>query len=381
MTPLVAVACGDRALAGLRAGCAAPVAAGEMALVVHDGLAVAHSVTSRWVHTHDHDGVLVVVDGSLHDVADPAGNPARAVHRRYLEHGVEMAAGLLGDYVAVVLDRKTGRLIVSRDPVGVRPWYQATSGMEHAGATDVATLAALDWVDTAIDEAVAIAHLGAITLSRGGTVFAGISTLAPGTTWSRDRGGMRISTHHRWDLDPDLSISWDAAAERCRQVMDQAVRSRMAVSGPPTGELSGGLDSSAVVGTMATMAPDDVMAGRLVFDTPRADERVYSDAVAAHWGIPMESVPPTIVGAEELSEMTRELRIPAPDPHFAMFIGLHRALAERGRHANLTGLGGDDAFAAFDNGSRALQLGSAPPVAGTPPARPFCGAQPTPGVG
>ena len=48
---------------------------------------------------------------------------------------------------------------MARDPVGVRPWYQPTSGPRSAGASDVATLCALPWVDDGVDEVMALAYL------------------------------------------------------------------------------------------------------------------------------------------------------------------------------------------------------------------------------
>src|SRR5690606_31125514 len=119
-------------------------------------------------------------------------------------------------------------------------------------------------------------------------------------------------------------------------------------------ELSGGLDSSAVVGTVARSGRGDLLAGRLVFAGPRADERAWSDAVARHWAIPLVSAPPWSPSDDECRELTRRLRRPLPDPHFLMFCGLHEAFLAHGRPEGLTGLGGDDAFVAAGIGSRAV---------------------------
>ena len=73
-----------------------------------------------------------------------------------------------------------------------------------------------------------------------------------------------------------------------------------------------------------------------------------------HWGLTALSCPPSIPTAEEAWETARALRRPPPDPHFAMFAGLHRRLLEAGRPGGLTGLGGDDAFAACSIGGRVV---------------------------
>ena len=355
MTFLVAVAAGDGSAGSLEAHCATGVERRELSLVRHEDLVVVHAAGSRWVDAHDDDDVLVVLDGRLHSLGSEPGGQAAWLHARYRSCGTDVARGLLGDFVLVVLDRARHTLLVARDPLGVRPWYQAGAGRHHAGASDLATLASLPWVGTAPDERIAIEYLAAATESLGPTLYRSIRTLRPGRTWHVRRGDVGTFAHHRWELRPELDISWPDAAERCRSVLGQVVRDRLDPEGPVTCELSGGLDSSAVVGTVVLLGrPDDLTVGRLLFDTPRADERIYSDAVIDHWGLEAVSSPPWIPTEEECRELTRALRRPMPDPHFTMFAGLHRRLLERRQHYSLTGLGGDDAFVTCGIGGRVV---------------------------
>lgn len=324
----------------------------ETSFVRHGSLAVAHLSESPWVSTHDDGEVLAVVDGRLHGLPAGTRDPARHAVERYRSEASGLARGLLGDFVIIVVDRRTDTLLVARDPLGVRPWHLASSHGDAVGASDLATLVALPGVDTDIDEAAAIEYLAAVTQSRGYTFYRGVTTLGPGQTWIVAQGRSRTMAHHRWQLEPDLDIAWDDAAARCRDVLGRAVQDRLDAGGSPTGELSGGLDSSAVVGTVAQLGVDGLLAGRLVFEGPVADERRYSDAVAEHWGIPLVSTPPWLGTAEVCVELTRAMRRPLPDPHFTMFTALHEALLERGRLDSLTGLGGDDAFATTSIGGR-----------------------------
>ena len=326
----------------------------DVSLLHHNELAVAWSATSPWVDTVDDGDVLAVVDGRLHAPPTPRAGAASTIHERYRKSGRLFAGDLLGDFVAVVLDRERNELLVARDPVGVRPWYHATLGRRHAGATDLATVVALHWVDSSINEGVAIEYLAAVEESRGDTLYRGVRTLRPGRTWC---GGPNPSTatelqHHRWRLEPDLDIGWDEAAERCRAVLDEVVLARLTGMGPPASELSGGLDSSTVVGTLALLGCDDLVVSRLVFDTPWADEREFSDAVIAHWRLRAVSAPPWIPARAELDELSDTLRRPAPDANFTMFAEMERALKREGRLDGFTGLGGDDAFLAYGVGSR-----------------------------
>ncbi|HUW16424.1 MAG TPA: asparagine synthase-related protein [Actinomycetes bacterium] len=349
MTITAVAVAGDRAVADLAAAWAVHVDRGNAVLVRHQATAVAWSTTCRWLETHDDGDLLVVLDGRLHDVAPPESQ-AEALASRYRSVGPKVAEGLTGDFVAIVLERSTRTLLVARDPVGARPWYQASSGDRHAGASEVATLTSLPWVDREVDEQTAIEHLAPVTASRGRTFHQGITTLRPGCTWTYHDGSVQTRRHHRWDIGPDLDISWDEAVERCRNELDAAVRRRLAISGPATSEISGGLDSSSVVGTIMGLGHQDLVVGRLVFDGPRADERKWSDAVIDHWGVPAVSTPPWLPSADESVSLTRQLDRPLPDPNFVMFASLRRELLATGRPDLLTGLGGDDAFVTMGMG-------------------------------
>jgi asparagine synthase (glutamine-hydrolysing) len=359
MTFVAAVAVGVDAADSLQAAGPASPSGSEVTVTRHLDLAVAWARSCRWVDTHDDGDVLVVVDGRLHGLGDRAlgdgeAGPAELLARRYRERGADVARGLLGDFVVIVLDRSSSHLLVARDPLGVRPWYQVTAGGRQAGASDLATLVGLPWVDTTLDDTAAIEYLAAVYESRGDTLYRSVKTLPPGTTWVHGCGRARAFSHHRWQLEPDLDITWDDAVERCRTVLDEAVRCRLRGAGPPASELSGGFDSSAVVGTIVGLGHDDMVAGRLVFDGPRADERAYSDAVVGHWRIRAVSSPPWVPSDDESEALTRRLARPVPDPHFMMFTGLHRLLQGEGRLDGLTGLGGDDAFATCSIGSRVV---------------------------
>ena len=354
MTFTLAVASGPEASSSLHNALREGVEHGEVAWAEHVGMAIAWSSHSPWVTVHDDGQVLVVVDGRLHNLSRDGRTPASLLLARYRERGGDVAGGLLGDFVVVVLDRNRRSLLVARDPVGVRPWYESGSAARHAGASEVATLCSIPWVDDAVDEDEAVAYLAGAAESRGPTLHRGICTLPPGHTRRLGAGQYTVTRHHYWNVVPDVHTTWDDAVERCRELLDTAVQSRLAVAGSPASELSGGLDSSSVVGTAVRLGYDDLLTSRLVFDSARADERQYSDAVLAKWGLRAVSVSPWIMTSQESQEMTAALHRPPPDPNFTMFVSGHRAMLAEGRPDTLTGLGGDDAFVAMSLPSRTV---------------------------
>lgn len=306
--------------------------------------AVAWPASSPWLSSEDDGQVLVVVDGRLHRPATGDESAAACLRRRYLERGSTFAQGVLGDFVTVVLDRRSRSLLVSRDPLGVRPWYRAGSGSRHVGSTDVAALFQLPWVSDDVDEDSALAYLAGLSESRGPTLYRAVTSLAAGTTWTLQGGRATSRAHFTWEIQPEPPISWEDAIDRCREVLAEAVRCRIQAFDGSACELSGGLDSSAVVGTAVRLGHPDILVGRLLFDGRSADEREFSTAVIDQWGLPSVSTLPTVLSVRDSAELMAKLHRPPPDPNFTMFTGLHREFASRGADGILTGLGGDDAF-------------------------------------
>jgi asparagine synthase (glutamine-hydrolysing) len=358
MTTLASIAIGKEAVESIYDLYQAEVSSGVTEFVRHHDLAVTWAKSSPWVDTYDDGDVLAVLDGRLHVPVVDVGIQAQSLVARYREHGEMVGRGLLGDFVFIILDRSEDTVLVARDPLGVRPWYQSTKGRLTAGASDAAALTSLAWVNSGVNESVAIEFLGARTSSRGPTIIEGIRTLPPGETWCWARGRGRYTQHHIWSFETDFDVSWDDAAERCRGLLDQAVSSRLSVDNPVSAQLSGGLDSSSVVGTVARLSPSKLVAERLTFEGDDADESIYSDAVASYWGIPVVSSPAWMPTKEEALELTFKMKRPVPDPNFTMFIGLDRTQAQLGRSYMLTGLGGDDAFVAASAATRVLAVAS-----------------------
>jgi len=128
MTGTMMVASGP-ATGPLRDMVAADVAAGVLGQVHAGSHLVVWDARSRWVQADDDGDVLVVLDGRVHaGLTAVGGTSASALRRRYRLVQSGVARGVLGDFVLVVLDRSRDRLLVARDPVGVRPWYQAERG-------------------------------------------------------------------------------------------------------------------------------------------------------------------------------------------------------------------------------------------------------------
>lgn len=218
----------------------------------------------------------------------------------------------------------------------------------------VGDLLAMPWVDGEADEVTCVQYLAGVDTRAGRSWHRGISALRPGRTWQREGLISRTWRNREWRVQPLLDLGMEEAAERARELLDQAVSSRIQAAGAATAQLSGGLDSSSVVGAAVFLGVGDLLTGRLTFDGRAADERTFSDAVAARWDLELLSAPPWTPSLEESERLVERLGRPLPEPNFIMTSSLQRAFASRGRHEDISGLGGDDVFVASSRATRLI---------------------------
>ena len=209
----------------------------------------------------------------------------------YAAWGAKCVERFNGMFAFAIWDAPRQRLFMARDRFGIKPLYYSTTrrGLRFASNTQ-ALLAAGD-VDTAIDP-VALHHQftihGVIPAPR--TILKGIQKLAPGHTLVVDSDGTQ-RMHRYWNLNAQRPVQaksrqeWQAAIHKSLQ---RSVKCRLDIADVPVGVLlSGGLDSSLLVGLLAEQGVKDILTFSIGFeDQPeeQGSEFEYSDEVAEMYG-------------------------------------------------------------------------------------------------
>ncbi|MDD3528908.1 MAG: N-acetylglutaminylglutamine amidotransferase [Gallionellaceae bacterium] len=209
--------------------------------------------------------------------------------RAWAEWGEACVERLEGMFAFAVWDGRA--LCLVRDRLGIKPLYYSLDGRRIRFASTPQALLAAGGVDTGID-AVALHHhftLHAVVPAPH-TLLRGVRKLAPATTLTIDPDGRRRERRY-WSLAaqrPERALDageWQAAIH---DGLCAAVQRHLSVADVKVGVLlSGGLDSSLLVGLLAEHGVGDLMTFSVGFeDQPeeRGHEFEYSDAVAAHFG-------------------------------------------------------------------------------------------------
>ena len=188
-----------------------------------------------------------------------------------------------GMFAFALWDRNPEILFLARDRLGVKPLYYAIlpDGMFLFGSELKALLAhgglARELDACAVEEYFA---LGYVPEPR--TIFASAAKLPPAHTLTVRRGEPVPAPREYWDvrftLDNRLRED-DACAELVAR-LEESVRLRMIADVPLGAFLSGGVDSSAVVATMAAVSTGPVNTCSIAFSDPAFDESAYAQKVA-----------------------------------------------------------------------------------------------------
>jgi asparagine synthase (glutamine-hydrolysing) len=211
--------------------------------------------------------------------------------RGYMEWGEACVERLHGMFAFAIWDRRQERLFLARDRLGIKPLYYSRTGAWLRFASTTQALLAAGDVDTSIDP-VALHHQFTLhaVVPAPHTVLNGVRKVPPATTLSIDRAG-RVTERRYWTLAaqrPQQAMTERDWQDAIHAALRAAVEKRLTVADVKVGVLlSGGLDSSLLVGLLAEHGVGDLMTFSVGFeDQPeeRGHEFEYSDAVAAHFG-------------------------------------------------------------------------------------------------
>lgn len=214
------------------------------------------------------------------------------VLKAYHAWGEAFAEHLTGMFAVAIVERDTGRLVLARDRLGIKPLYLAETEDGLRFASSLPAILAAGGVDTAIDPVAFQFYMTFhAVVPPPYTILKGVRKLPPATVRTIEENGTSHD-HIYWSLDFARSR---ADAERPREEwiemldasLTEAVRRRMIADVPVGVLLSGGVDSSLIVGLLNRLGQDGLKTFSIGFEAANqesGDEFRYSDLIAEHFG-------------------------------------------------------------------------------------------------
>ena len=265
----------------------------------------------------------------------------------YEQWGEQAFSRLRGMFGVAIWDRQRRTLWLARDRAGIKPlYYTERDGRLYFGS-EIKSLIAAGAVDREIDVEALDHYFSFLYTPRDASIFKGVRKLPPGHLLQWTDGRARVAKY--WELSADESFGGteaDAAAA-LRSVLADAVRSHMVSDVPLGAFLSGGLDSSTVVGLRAEASSTPVKTFSIGFGEPKYDELEHARAVAEHFHTDHHEM---VVRPDALSILDR--LVAHFDEPFADSSAIPTwyvsEIARRHVTVVLSGDGGDELFGGYD---------------------------------
>jgi asparagine synthase (glutamine-hydrolysing) len=210
----------------------------------------------------------------------------------YHAWGDRLPEHLFGMFAFAIIERDTGSVFLARDRLGIKPLYLADVPGGLRFASTLPALVAGGEVDSSIDP-VALHHYLTFhsVVPPPRTILNGVRKLPPAHTLRIDAEGNR-ETREYWRCSfetpsDESELPFEAWQDRVLDALRNAVQRRLVADVPVGVLLSGGLDSSLVVGLLAEAGQTGLETFSIGFETvgeERGDEFEYSDIIAKHFG-------------------------------------------------------------------------------------------------
>jgi asparagine synthase (glutamine-hydrolysing) len=266
-------------------------------------------------------------------------------------HGPGAVSWLRGMFAFACWDPKQRRLLLARDPLGIKPLYLARSSDPDAGwsvafASELRALLASRLLGTPhLDpQAVASSVWNGFVVGPG-TAVKGVDLLWPGRLLELDGAGKEVHQEDFWripDRAPDPTMDEDGLAA----VLEEGVRLHLASDVPLAVFLSGGVDSSVMANLAQRVAQSPIHTFTLAFEEQELNEGPIARRIAAAIGTQHhEEVLTEGRFVENLETALDSLDQPTFDGLNAYYMS--HAIRAAGFTVALSGTGGDELFGGY----------------------------------
>lgn len=205
----------------------------------------------------------------------------------YEEYGARALDRLRGMFAFVIHERPTGRVVIARDRLGIKPLHYAEAGGRLYVASELKSLLSVPSLPLTLDEVSLDQYCSLLYVPAPRTIFREIKKLPPGHTLVKEPGKPAVISCY-WQLTskPMNGKTDEMWIEEFRERFDDAVRSHLVADVPLGVFLSGGVDSSGIVAAMARWAGGRVKTFSVGFPADYADfdELKYARRVAELFG-------------------------------------------------------------------------------------------------
>jgi asparagine synthase (glutamine-hydrolysing) len=268
----------------------------------------------------------------------------------YEDYGEKCLKFLRGMFSFAIWDRRKNQLFLARDKLGIKPLYYSFQNGRFAFASEIKPLLIAGLARRKINMTALKHYLSFGAIPTPLTIFKDIRSLTPGCFLVFKQGFLSIDRY--WHLPvgkpkANKSLTIKEYAVQLRNLLEEIMAQHMVSDVPLGAFLSGGLDSSIVVGLMSKIVARPIKTFCVGYDVggEEYNELKYANIASLHFGTDHNQVIVTEKQvANELGKIISHLDQPSHDALNSYFVS--KAAAKEVKVV-LSGLGGDELFAGY----------------------------------
>ncbi len=272
----------------------------------------------------------------------------------YEDEGPEMLAHLDGMFALAVWDSRQGQLLLARDRLGQKPLVYRHESDRLLFASELKSLLAVPDVPRQIDPQALDEYLTYQYVPHPRTIFRGIAKLLPAHYLLYRDGNVAVGCYWNPDFNAEDDRPYGELVGELRDVLTEAVRARLQSEVPLGAFLSGGIDSTIIVGLMQKLCRQPVRTFSIGFPVAEYDETSYARLAAERFGTLHEEFRVEPRAIDVLDRLVWHYDEPFADSS-AVPTWYVSELTRQHVTVALTGDGGDELFAGYPR-YRAAQL-------------------------
>lgn len=275
----------------------------------------------------------------------------------YLRWGTECLNRFNGMFAFALWDKQEQKLLIARDRLGVKPLYYHCQNNCLLFASEIRALIQSGLIDRKINRKALAEYVQYATVHAPNTILKNVSVLMPGHFMEWQSGILKQVQY--WNINQyaqsNLELSYQDTCLKVSELLTASVERRLVSDVPFGAFLSGGIDSSIVVGLMSKVSSEKVRTFNVSFDESDFSESKYAKLIANKFHTEHYEIKLTPADfLKQLPEALNAIDHPSGDGPNSYIVS--KATKKAGITMALSGIGGDELFAGYDIFKRFYEL-------------------------
>ncbi|MDF2448135.1 MAG: asparagine synthase, glutamine-hydrolyzing [Bacteroidota bacterium] len=275
----------------------------------------------------------------------------------FMRWGKDCVKRLNGMFAFSIWDKQEQKLLIARDRLGIKPLYYSYEQDVLVFASEIRAVLSSGLIERKLNLNSVGEFVQYATVYAPNTILRDVSMLMPGHLLEYEDGKIQMEKY--WDINQFTKskedLTYQETCNRINQLLVASVERRMVADVPFGAFLSGGIDSSAVVGLMSKVTSEKIKTFNVSFDESEFSEAEYARQISQKFNTDHHEIKLTPDDfLKQLPEALNAIDHPSGDGANSYIVS--KATKNAGITMALSGLGGDELFAGYDIFKRYYEL-------------------------